>query len=54
MESSKLQETDELKIDDFELLKVIGKGSFGTVMLTKRKSTGEVLAIKMLKKSFIK
>ena len=54
MESDKLQETDGLKIDDFVLLKVIGKGTYGTVMLSRRKDTGEVLAIKMLKKSFIK
>lgn len=43
-----------MRIDDFLLLKVIGKGSYGTVMLSKKKDTGEVLAIKMLKKSYLK
>ena len=44
----------KLTIDDFTLLKVVGKGSYGTVMLAKRKETDEVLAIKMLKKSYLK
>jgi len=44
----------KLSIDDFTLLKVVGKGSYGTVMLAKRKETDEVLAIKMLKKSYLK
>ena len=54
MESDQLQETDGIKIDDFLLLKVVGKGTYGTVMLSKKKDTGEVLAIKMLKKSYLK
>lgn len=54
METIGLAESKGMKIDDFLLLKVIGKGSYGTVMLAKHKSTDEVLAIKMLKKSFIK
>lgn len=53
METLGVKETKGLKIDDFLLLKVIGKGSYGTVMLSKKKDTGEVLAIKMLKKSYI-
>ncbi|XP_075096878.1 uncharacterized protein LOC107822522 [Nicotiana tabacum] len=38
-------------IDDFELLTVIGKGAFGEVRLCRSKSTGEVFAMKKLKKS---
>ena len=40
-------------IDDFNLLSVIGKGSYGKVLLVKKKDTGEMLAIKMLKKDYI-
>ena len=47
-------EEKHLSIDDFTLLKVVGKGSYGTVMLARKKDTGEVLAIKMLKKSYLK
>lgn len=54
MEPVNVTENTTMKIDDFTLLKVIGKGSYGTVMLSKRKETGEILAIKMLKKSYIK
>jgi serum/glucocorticoid-regulated kinase 2 len=43
-----------LTIDDFTLLKVVGKGSYGTVMLARKKDSSEVLAIKMLKKSYLK
>jgi len=47
-------EDKKLTIDDFTLLKVVGKGSYGTVMLARKKDTQEVLAIKMLKKSYLK
>ncbi|XP_065174840.1 RAC-gamma serine/threonine-protein kinase-like [Sycon ciliatum] len=43
----------ERTIDDFEMLKVLGKGTFGKVMLGKDKHTGEVFAIKILKKEVI-
>ncbi|XP_043709802.1 serine/threonine-protein kinase tricornered-like isoform X2 [Telopea speciosissima] len=38
-------------IDDFELLTVIGKGAFGEVRLCRAKNTGEIFAMKKLKKS---
>ncbi|KAL4372476.1 hypothetical protein HN51_017622 [Arachis hypogaea] len=38
-------------IDDFEQLTVIGKGAFGEVRLCRAKGTGEVFAMKKLKKS---
>ncbi|KAJ8772846.1 hypothetical protein K2173_028023 [Erythroxylum novogranatense] len=38
-------------IDDFEQLTVIGKGAFGEVRLCRAKSTGEIFAMKKLKKS---
>eukprot|EP00493_Phyllostaurus_siculus_P026991 UN27337 len=40
-------------LEDFEMLKVLGKGTFGKVMLGKDKITGDVCAIKILKKEVI-
>eukprot|EP00747_Dinoflagellata_sp_TGD_P196463 gnl/TRDRNA2_/TRDRNA2_66575_c0_seq1.p1 gnl/TRDRNA2_/TRDRNA2_66575_c0~~gnl/TRDRNA2_/TRDRNA2_66575_c0_seq1.p1 ORF type:complete len:365 (+),score=64.89 gnl/TRDRNA2_/TRDRNA2_66575_c0_seq1:63-1097(+) len=37
-------------LDDFILLKVIGKGSYGKVMLVRHKGEGNVYAMKMLRK----
>merc|ERR1712154_516709 len=39
--------------EDFEFLKVIGRGSFGKVMQVKKKDEGEILAMKILKKRAI-
>jgi serine/threonine-protein kinase RIM15 len=38
-------------IKDFEIIKPISKGAFGSVYLAKKKSTGEYFAIKVLKKA---
>ncbi|KAJ5917183.1 hypothetical protein N7466_010737 [Penicillium verhagenii] len=38
-------------IKDFEIIKPISKGAFGSVYLSKKKSTGEYYAIKALKKA---
>ncbi|KUI60869.1 Serine/threonine-protein kinase cek1 [Cytospora mali] len=38
-------------IKDFEVIKPISKGAFGSVYLSKKKSTGEYFAIKVLKKA---
>lgn len=38
---------------DFEMVKVLSKGSFGKVMLSKTKATGEYVALKVLKMEMI-
>lgn len=40
-------------MDDFEILKVLGKGTFGKVVMCKEKATGEIMAMKILKKDVI-
>jgi len=42
-----------LKIEDFELLKVVGKGSFGKVMQVKKKDTQRIYALKTIRKAHI-
>uniref|UniRef100_T1IL53 Non-specific serine/threonine protein kinase n=1 Tax=Strigamia maritima TaxID=126957 RepID=T1IL53_STRMM len=43
----------QVKPTDFDFLKVIGKGSFGKVLLAKHKSDGKIFAIKVLEKKMI-
>lgn len=40
-------------MDDFQMLKVLGKGTFGKVVMCKEKATGDVMAMKILKKDVI-
>jgi len=40
-------------VDDFEVLKLIGQGSFGRVLQVKKKNTGEIYAMKVLEKAKI-
>jgi serum/glucocorticoid-regulated kinase 2 len=42
-----------LTIDDFELITVIGKGSFGKVMQVKKSDTGRIYAMKTISKAHI-
>lgn len=42
-----------VSLDNFILLKVLGKGNFGKVILSKSKNTGRLCAIKVLKKDSI-
>jgi serum/glucocorticoid-regulated kinase 2 len=43
----------KVKLEDFELLKVLGRGAFGKVMQVKKKSDGKIYALKILKKRAI-
>jgi len=47
------QNSQSLTIEDFELLKVIGKGSFGKVMQVRKKDTGRIYALKTIRKAHI-
>jgi serine/threonine protein kinase len=40
-----------ISLDDFELLRVVGRGSYGKVLAVRAKRSGEVLALKVLAKS---
>ncbi|KAJ5194171.1 hypothetical protein N7472_006637 [Penicillium cf. griseofulvum] len=42
-----------LKLEDFDLLKVVGKGSFGKVMQVMKKDTGRIYALKTIRKAHI-
>lgn len=49
-------DSDKLQVTDFDLLKVVGKGAFGKVMLVRKKANAganQIYAMKVLKKSVI-
>jgi serum/glucocorticoid-regulated kinase 2 len=43
-----------VSIQSFNLLTVLGKGSYAKVVLVRKKDNGKVYALKMLKKAYIK
>lgn len=45
---------NKVVIGDFQLLKILGKGSFGKVMLVEHQETKKLYAMKVLLKSSIK
>jgi len=49
----KEEETKKICLQDFELVKLLGKGSFGKVLLVKKRDTNFLYAMKILKKKFI-
>ena len=44
---------NKISINDFELVKVIGRGSFGKVFLVKRNGTTDYYAMKKLRKEVV-
>ena len=48
-----LSGTKKVGVDDFNILKVIGRGAFGKVMLVEKKDTRKIYAMKSLKKNMI-
>ena len=42
-----------MSLDDFNMLSVIGKGSYAKVLLVKKKGGDQVYAMKILKKKYI-
>ncbi len=44
----------KISIDDFHLLKLLGRGSFGKVILVEKKSNKKLYAMKVLSKDMIK
>lgn len=40
----------KVNVEDFDLLKVLGKGSFGKVMMVRKKDTRKIYAMKTLRK----
>ena len=47
------KESTSVKLDDFLLLTVLGKGSYAKVVMVKKKDSGEIFAMKILKKKYI-
>lgn len=41
----------KVSVEDFDLLKVLGKGSFGKVMMVRKKDTKAIFAMKTLRKA---
>jgi serine/threonine protein kinase len=45
-----IDKKNKLNVNDFVIIKLIGKGSYGKVFLVRRNNTDEVYAMKVLKK----
>lgn len=43
----------KVSIDDFTMLRIIGKGSYAKVALVRMKETNKIYALKILKKDYI-
>jgi RAC serine/threonine-protein kinase len=50
---NKTQQMSVITLEHFEFLKVLGKGTFGKVILVREKRTDRLYAIKILKKEVI-
>lgn len=45
-----LSPSSKISSDDFKIIKVIGRGTFGKVFMVKKKDNDKVYAMKVLKK----
>ena len=52
MKTNRMDEQD-VRLEDFTILKTLGRGNFGKVMLVEHKASGALYAMKVLKKEFI-
>jgi serum/glucocorticoid-regulated kinase 2 len=43
-----------VSLENFHLLSIIGRGSYAKVALVRKKDSGKIYALKILKKSYIK
>lgn len=43
----------KLSMDNYDIIRVVGRGSYGEVILAKNKADGELCAIKILEKSYL-
>lgn len=50
---SDVEECPKMNVDDFDLLRVVGKGSFGKVMLVRNQDSGNLYAMKVLSKPIV-
>lgn len=50
----KTQQSKKLCLDDFDYIRNLGKGSFGEVVLVKKKSDEKLYAMKAIDKNFLK
>ena len=52
--TKKINNNEKISTKDFEEIKLLGRGTFGKVLLVKKKSTERIYAMKVLKKSLVK
>jgi hypothetical protein len=50
-QSEQQQKVRKVSLEDFDLLKVIGKGAYGKVFLVRKRATSKLFAMKVLKKA---
>ena len=52
-EVARLSESENISLGDFTLMTTVGKGSFGKVIQVRKKDSGEIFAMKVLKKDHV-